>query len=101
MPELGTTKLQAPAEGAELPARLLPLLDVEDVAAVHKHLLVDELRRPPRVHFLELLPLGGEDDQLRATQCILEAGGVVEGGEDLAGVVHALRVVDAHACSGE
>lgn len=48
-----------------------------------QQLLVDELRRPPRIHVLELLPLGGEDDQLRAAQCILEAGGVIESGETL------------------
>ena len=41
------------------------------------------------MHFLGLLLLRSEDDQLRIAQCILEAGGVVEGGEDLAGVVHA------------
>src|SRR5699024_7150835 len=76
------------------PPRGIPGSDVEDVTSINNVGSRDQLSHGFRVKVAEFLPFGGKDYQFSFGKCLGGTFRVAECWEDLAGVLHALGVIN-------
>src|SRR5699024_11543237 len=83
------------------PPRGIPGSDVEDVTSINNVGSRDQLSHGFRVKVAEFLPFGRKDYQFSFGKCLGGTFRVAECWEDLAGVLHAVGVIDGDCGAAE